>query len=100
VWEKWRKSDIEFIPSTEPPVGLGEPATTAVAPAIGNAIFADHMRACPSSANASGSGTGGAQAWKLTPSERLLGAGVRRDSNSGLLPDRRKQSIWTLVSIS
>jgi CO/xanthine dehydrogenase Mo-binding subunit len=31
--------DIEFIPSTETPVGLGEPAT-AVAPAIGNAIFA------------------------------------------------------------
>ena len=32
--------EIEFLPSTEAPVGLGEPATTAVAPAIGNAIFA------------------------------------------------------------
>jgi isoquinoline 1-oxidoreductase subunit beta len=32
--------EIEFIPSTQMPVGLGEPATTAVAPAIGNAIFA------------------------------------------------------------
>jgi isoquinoline 1-oxidoreductase subunit beta len=32
--------DIEFVPSTEAPVGLGEPATTAVPPAIGNAIFA------------------------------------------------------------
>ena len=32
--------DIEFIPSSEMPVGLGEPASTAVAPAIGNAIFA------------------------------------------------------------
>ena len=32
--------DIEFIPSTEPPVGLGEPATTAAAPGMGNAIFA------------------------------------------------------------
>jgi CO/xanthine dehydrogenase Mo-binding subunit len=32
--------DIEFVPSTESPVGLGEPATTAIAPAIGNAIFA------------------------------------------------------------
>ena len=32
--------DIELIPSTETPVELGEPATTAVAPAIGNAIFA------------------------------------------------------------
>jgi isoquinoline 1-oxidoreductase beta subunit len=32
--------DIEFVPSSEIPVGLGEPATTAVAPAIGNAIFA------------------------------------------------------------
>ena len=32
--------EIEFLPSTEMPVGLGEPATTAVAPAIGNAIFA------------------------------------------------------------
>jgi isoquinoline 1-oxidoreductase subunit beta len=32
--------EVEFLPSTEAPVGLGEPATTAVAPAIGNAIFA------------------------------------------------------------
>jgi isoquinoline 1-oxidoreductase subunit beta len=32
--------DIEFIDSHEVPVGLGEPATTVVAPAIGNAIFA------------------------------------------------------------
>lgn len=31
--------DISFIPSTEAPVGLGEPATTVIAPAIGNAIF-------------------------------------------------------------
>jgi len=31
--------EIEFLPSTEAPVGLGEPATTGVAPAIGNAIF-------------------------------------------------------------
>lgn len=30
---------IEFVPSTEAAVGLGEPATTVVAPAIGNAIF-------------------------------------------------------------
>ena len=32
--------DIEFIESTEVPVGLGEPGATVVAPAIGNAIFA------------------------------------------------------------
>jgi isoquinoline 1-oxidoreductase beta subunit len=32
--------DIEFIASTEPPTGLGEPTTTVVGPAIGNAIFA------------------------------------------------------------
>jgi isoquinoline 1-oxidoreductase subunit beta len=32
--------DIEFIDSAEAPVGLGEPGTTIVAPAIGNAIFA------------------------------------------------------------
>jgi isoquinoline 1-oxidoreductase subunit beta len=32
--------DIEFIASTEVPVGLGEPGTTVVGPAIGNAIFA------------------------------------------------------------
>ena len=32
--------DIEFIDSTEAPVGLGEPGTTVVAPAIGNAIHA------------------------------------------------------------
>jgi isoquinoline 1-oxidoreductase subunit beta len=32
--------DIEFMPSTETPVGLGEPATAVIAPAIANAIFA------------------------------------------------------------
>jgi CO/xanthine dehydrogenase Mo-binding subunit len=32
--------EIEFLPSTVALVGLGEPATPAVAPAIGNAIFA------------------------------------------------------------
>ena len=32
--------EIEFIASTAPPTGLGEPATTVVGPAIGNAIFA------------------------------------------------------------
>ncbi len=32
--------DIHFIDSAEAPVGLGEPATTVIAPAIGNAIFA------------------------------------------------------------
>src|SRR5271166_1169991 len=32
--------DVEFVDSTEVPVGLGEPATTVVGPAIGNAIFA------------------------------------------------------------
>lgn len=31
--------DITFVDSTEAPVGLGEPATTVVGPAIGNAIF-------------------------------------------------------------
>lgn len=31
--------DISFVDSTEAPVGLGEPATTVVGPAIGNAIF-------------------------------------------------------------
>ncbi len=31
--------DIEFMQSVEMPVGLGEPATTVVGPAIGNAIF-------------------------------------------------------------
>ncbi len=32
--------DIEFMDSAELPVGLGEPGTTVVGPAIGNAIFA------------------------------------------------------------
>jgi isoquinoline 1-oxidoreductase beta subunit len=32
--------DISFVDSTEAPVGLGEPGTTVVAPAIANAIFA------------------------------------------------------------
>ena len=31
---------IEFVDSPQPPVGLGEPVTTVVGPAIGNAIFA------------------------------------------------------------
>ena len=32
--------DIQFVDNSEAPVGLGEPATTVIAPAIGNAIFA------------------------------------------------------------
>jgi isoquinoline 1-oxidoreductase subunit beta len=32
--------DISFVESAEVPVGLGEPATTVIAPAIANAIFA------------------------------------------------------------
>lgn len=32
--------EVELMPSEEAPVGLGEPATTVVAPAIANAIFA------------------------------------------------------------
>src|SRR6516225_3564309 len=32
--------EVEFMPSNAAPVGLGEPATTVVAPAIANAIFA------------------------------------------------------------
>ncbi len=32
--------DIEMVASSEVPVGLGEPCTTVVGPAIGNAIFA------------------------------------------------------------
>ena len=32
--------EVELMLSDEAPVGLGEPATTVVAPAIGNAIFA------------------------------------------------------------
>ncbi|MDR6624397.1 molybdopterin cofactor-binding domain-containing protein [Caulobacter segnis] len=31
--------DVQFVDSAEVPVGLGEPATTVVAPAIANAIF-------------------------------------------------------------
>jgi len=32
--------DLHFMPSTQVPTGLGEPPLIAVAPAIGNAIFA------------------------------------------------------------
>jgi CO/xanthine dehydrogenase Mo-binding subunit len=32
--------EVEFVPRTDMPTGLGEPATTVVAPAIGNATFA------------------------------------------------------------
>ena len=31
--------EVEFFPSAEVPVGLGEPAMTPIAPAIANAIF-------------------------------------------------------------
>ncbi len=47
--------DVEFIPSVEMPVGLGEPGTTVVGPAIGNAIFnavGVRMRDLPIRANA------------------------------------------------
>jgi isoquinoline 1-oxidoreductase subunit beta len=32
--------EVELMPSNEAPVGLGEPGTTVVAPAIANATFA------------------------------------------------------------
>jgi len=32
--------DIHFMPSSETPTGLGEPPLIAIAPAIGNAVFA------------------------------------------------------------
>jgi isoquinoline 1-oxidoreductase beta subunit len=47
--------ELEFINSTENPVGLGEPATTVVGPAIANAIFAAvgiRMRELPITSNA------------------------------------------------
>jgi isoquinoline 1-oxidoreductase beta subunit len=59
--------DIEFIDSTEVPVGLGEPATTVVAPAIGNAIFAAegvrlrHLPMRPAALRTALAGHGGAQ---------------------------------------
>ncbi len=59
--------DIEFIDSTEVPVGLGEPATTVVAPAIGNAIFAAvgvrlrHLPMRPAALRKALAGHGGAQ---------------------------------------
>jgi len=31
--------EVAFVESTEAPVGLGEPGTTVIAPAIANAIF-------------------------------------------------------------
>jgi isoquinoline 1-oxidoreductase subunit beta len=31
--------EIAFLDSTEVPVGLGEPGTTVIAPAVANAIF-------------------------------------------------------------
>jgi CO/xanthine dehydrogenase Mo-binding subunit len=37
--------DVEFLPGTEVPTGLGEPATTVVGPAIGNANIRRGRRA-------------------------------------------------------
>jgi CO/xanthine dehydrogenase Mo-binding subunit len=31
--------EVAFVESTEAPVGLGEPGTTVIAPAVANAIF-------------------------------------------------------------
>jgi isoquinoline 1-oxidoreductase subunit beta len=39
IWQT-PEVEVEFMPSSEVPVGLGEPGTPPVAPAIGNAIFA------------------------------------------------------------
>jgi isoquinoline 1-oxidoreductase beta subunit len=56
--------DIAFVPSTDAPVGLGEPATTVVGPAIANAIFSAvgarlrHIPITPSAVLASMSASG------------------------------------------
>ena len=60
--------EVEFLPSTEVPVGLGEPATTVVAPAIANAIFAAVRRALASPADPPGGRAASAQQPSLSPS--------------------------------
>jgi isoquinoline 1-oxidoreductase beta subunit len=60
--------EIEFLPSTEVPVGLGEPATTVVGPAIGNAIFRRLRCPHPPPADPPGRRAAGAHDPKLSPS--------------------------------
>ena len=32
--------EVHIVPSTEPPTGVGEPATPVIAPAVANAVYA------------------------------------------------------------
>ena len=57
---------VEFLPSAEAPVGLGEPATTGVAPAIRECDFRRLWRACTSPTNPTRYGLGGARAPNMT----------------------------------
>jgi hypothetical protein len=58
--------EVEFLPSTEAPVGLGEPAVYAGCTCDCKCHLRRHGRTRPSSANPTASCAGSARPWKLT----------------------------------
>jgi hypothetical protein len=73
---------------------LGEAATTVVAPAIGNAIFAASDCTPSSSANPSGSRATSARAFGLDSWARWIESGVKNDINREAITgglDHRRQ---------
>ena len=88
--------DIEFIASTEVPVGLGEPATTVVAPAIGNAIFAAVGSSAAPPAHASGRAAQGARGSRRSA---MMSARCSRAAMTGVIQQRDYSSQLEKVDL-